>query len=117
MSAFKIRYVCLSIGPCSQMAGFKNCTVFKLSPFELNKEQITMSYNSKASVLSIKISLQIFSVYGCLLNCIYQMDNFSFCQENYRIYIQRTFGEPFVTAFTVVKFNFYRIVSLKQMIP
>ena len=52
---------------------------------ELNKEQIGMSNNPKASVLSLKISLQIFSVYG-YLNCIYQMDIFSFCQERHKVY-------------------------------
>ena len=46
-----------------------------------------MSSNFKASVLSIKISLQIFSAYGCLFNCIYQLDNFSFCQKNHRVYV------------------------------
>ena len=36
-----------------------------------------MANNSKASVLSFKTSIQFFSIYGCLFNCIYQMDNLS----------------------------------------
>ena len=78
-----------------------------------------MSNNSKASVLSIKNSLQIFSVYGCSYNCIYQMDHFgTFCQENHRVLcLMEIQCKPLVTALTVVKFSFYRIVSLKQMIP
>ena len=81
VSVLKIRLVCLNIGPCSQTAAFWSW-VFKLSPFEWIKEQIRMTNNSNASVLSFEISLLLFSVYGCLFNCIYQMDNFSYCQEN-----------------------------------
>ena len=50
-----------------------------------------MSDNSKASLLSIKIYLRIFSAYCCLFNCIYQMDNFSFCQENHGVYVKWKF--------------------------
>ena len=35
-----------------------------------------MSNIFKAAVLSIKVSLQIFSVYGCLFNCIHQLHNY-----------------------------------------
>ena len=77
-----------------------------------------MSNISKASVFPIKISLQIFSVYGCLFNCIDQLDNFSFCQENHRVNVclMEVQCKPFVTVCTVVESNFYRIVSLKQMV-
>ena len=42
-----------------------------------------MSNNSEGCVLSFKISLQIFSVLGScsFFHCIYQMNNFSFCQD------------------------------------
>ena len=73
---------------------------------------------SKASALSFKISLQICSVYGCLFNCNYQLDNFFFLsRESYGLCLMEVQCKPFVTAFTVMKSNFYRIVSLKQMIP
>ena len=61
-----------------------------------------MSNNSKASVLSFKIFLQIFSVYGCLFNCIYQIDNFFFCQANRVLCLREILCKPFVTSFTVV---------------
>ena len=72
-----------------------------------------MSSISKASVLSIKISLQIFSAYGYLFNCIYQLDNFSFYQENKGLCLMEVQCKPFVSAFTDVKSNFYRNGSLK----
>ena len=65
VTAFQIRLVCLSIGTCSQMAVFWNCTVFKLSPFELKKNcksycPITpkhLYYHSKLNFLTYLFSL------------------------------------------------------------
>ena len=71
-------------------------------------------------VLFLKVFLQIFCVYGYVFNYIYHMDKFSFCQENHRVYAKINGNHLLLHSLcwkVDQKSKFYRIVSLKQMIP